>query len=212
MTTGAVTPYRSQVTAGHESFWHLVHAEWTKFRTVRGWVIAMIVAILAITAFVLPRQQRQQLVQRGRRRASACPAPPTGPGGEPVQDAFYFAHQPLTGNGTITVQLTSLTGQVKSAVGPSQMAPGLQPWSKAGIIIKENTSQGSAYAAMMVTGSNGVRMQWDYVNDTPGLRPAACPRPRRAGCGWSATAARSPGTTPPTARTGRWSEPRPSRG
>ena len=22
---------------------------------------------------------------------------------------------------------------------------------------------------MMVTGSNGVRMQWDYVNDTPGL-------------------------------------------
>ena len=49
------------------------------------------------------------------------------------------------------------------------MAPGLEPWSKAGIIIKENTTQGSAYAAMMVTGSNGVRMQWDYVNDTPGL-------------------------------------------
>jgi ABC-type transport system involved in multi-copper enzyme maturation permease subunit len=50
------------------------------------------------------------------------------------------------------------------------MAPGgLQPWSKAGIIIKENTSQGSAYAAMMATGSHGVRMQWDYVNDTPGL-------------------------------------------
>jgi hypothetical protein len=22
---------------------------------------------------------------------------------------------------------------------------------------------------MMVTGSNGVRMQWDYVNDMPGL-------------------------------------------
>ena len=85
---------------------------------------------------------------------------------------FYFAHQPVTGNGTITVQVTSLTGQVPSA-GSSQPAPdgagGLQPWSKAGIIIKENTSQGSAYAAMMVTGSNGVRMQWDYVNDTPGL-------------------------------------------
>ena len=24
---------------------HLVHAEWTKFRTVRGWVIGMLVAI-----------------------------------------------------------------------------------------------------------------------------------------------------------------------
>ena len=74
----------------------------------------------------------------------------------------------MAGNGTITVQVTSLTGQ--TLIGPNQTAPGgLQPWSKAGIIIKENTSQGSAYAAMMVTGSNGVRMQWDYVNDTPGL-------------------------------------------
>ena len=47
MTTGTETPYRSQAAAGRESFWHLVHAEWTKFRTVRGWVIAMVVAILA---------------------------------------------------------------------------------------------------------------------------------------------------------------------
>ena len=26
---------------------------------------------------------------------------------------------------------------------------------------------------MMVTGSNGVRMQWDYINDTPGLSYSA---------------------------------------
>ena len=52
MTTGTVTPHRSTAAAGRESFWHLVHAEWTKFRTVRGWVIAMIVVILVITAFV----------------------------------------------------------------------------------------------------------------------------------------------------------------
>ncbi len=86
---------------------------------------------------------------------------------------FYFAHQPVTGNGTITVQMTSLTGRIPVAPAGEpdggQAGPGLQPWSKAGIILKENTSQGSAYAAMMVTGSNGVRMQWDYVNDTPGL-------------------------------------------
>jgi ABC-type transport system involved in multi-copper enzyme maturation permease subunit len=176
MTTGAVTPQRSPVTAERENFWHLVHAEWTKFRTVRGWVIAMIVVILAITAFVFIATNVSSSCG-GSGGGSACPAPPAGPGGEPVRDAFYFAHQPLTGNGTITVQMTSLTGQV--AVGPSQMAPGLQPWSKAGIILKENTSQGSAYAAMMVTGSNGVRMQWDYVNDTPGLTgsvSAASPR------------------------------------
>jgi hypothetical protein len=97
-------------------------------------------------------------------------------------DAFYFAHQPVTGNGTITVQVTSLTGQVEvrqAGNGAPQMGPGLQPWSKAGVIIKENTSQGSAYAAMMVTGSNGVRMQWDYVNDTPGLAGhVSAPAPR----------------------------------
>jgi ABC-type transport system involved in multi-copper enzyme maturation permease subunit len=172
MTTRVTTPYRSQVTAGRESFWHLVHAEWIKFRSVRGWVITMIVAIAAITAFVFLASNVSSSCS-----GSACPAQPAGPGGEPVTDVFYFAHQPLTGNGAITVQITSLTGQVgvgQGASGQPQMEPGsLQPWSKAGIIIKENTSQGSAYAAMMVTGSNGVRMQWGYVNDLPGLTGSA---------------------------------------
>jgi ABC-2 family transporter protein len=168
MTTGAVTPHHFPLTQDRESFGHLVYAEWTKFRTVRGWVIAMIVAILAIPAFVfIASSGGSSCHASGAAGGSVCPSVPTGPGGEPVNDAFYFVHQPLTGNGTITAAVTSLTGQ--QSVGPNQMAPGLQPWSKAGIIIKENTSQGSAYAAMMVTGSNGVRMQWDYVNDTPGL-------------------------------------------
>ena len=42
------------------------------------------------------------------------------------------------------------------------------PWAKAGIIIKESTQQGSAYAAMMVTGGHGVRMQHDFTGDTAG--------------------------------------------
>ena len=33
-------------------------------------------------------------------------------------------------------------------------------WSKAGLIVKASLTQGSAYAAMMVTGGHGVRMQW----------------------------------------------------
>ena len=171
MTTGTVAPHRSPLTPERESFWHLVHAEWTKFRTVRGWVIAVLVTIAAITAFVFVASDVSSSCG-GPGGPLACPAQPTGPGGVPVVDAFYFAHQPVTGNGTITVQMTSLTGHVEAGQagnGAPQMAPGLEPWSKAGIIIKENTSQGSAYAAMMVTGSQGVRMQWDYVNDTPGL-------------------------------------------
>ncbi|HEY3867506.1 MAG TPA: ABC transporter permease subunit [Actinocrinis sp.] len=172
------TTYRSQVTAQPESFRHLVHAEWTKFRTVRGWVIAMVVAIAAVTAFVfIGTAVGRSCVSSGGGSGSgsgpgggtpsACPAQPTGPGGEPVQDAFYFAHQPVTGNGTISVQMTSLTGMVST--GPIEMTPALQPWFTAGIIVKENTSQGSAYVAMMVTASHGVRMQWDYVGDAPGM-------------------------------------------
>ena len=59
------------------------------------------------------------------------------------------------------------------------MVPGLAPWAKAGIIIKQGTRQGSAYAAMMVTGSHGVRMQYNFTGDTagmPGAVSAAHPR------------------------------------
>ena len=51
MTTQTRTPRRSPVTPQRDSFWYLVHAEWTKFRTVRGWVIAVLVTIPAIIAF-----------------------------------------------------------------------------------------------------------------------------------------------------------------
>ena len=44
MTT--ITPYRSPVQDARDGFGQLLHAEWTKFRTVRGWVIGMIVAVL----------------------------------------------------------------------------------------------------------------------------------------------------------------------
>ena len=105
----------------------------------------------------------------------------------PVDDSFYFVRQPLTGNGSITVQVTSLTGLLPPANpdvqvgpnGPADTRPGLVPWAKAGLIIKNGTGQGSAYAAMMVTADHGVRMQDDYTNDTagqPGAVSTASPR------------------------------------
>ena len=39
-------PYRSTARRGRDGFGQLLHAEWTKFRTVRGWVIGTIVAVL----------------------------------------------------------------------------------------------------------------------------------------------------------------------
>ena len=177
MTT--ITPYRSTARDARDGFGQLLHAEWTKFRTVRGWVIGMIVAVLVTgglgvligkstvpSCSVQTSSGQQGPVQHG----AACGQPvyPLGPGGEPVRDEFYFVRQPLAGNGSITVRVTSLTGLLPGQ-GPGSAPAVVVPWSKAGIIIKDGTRQGSAYAAMMVTGGNGVRMQWNYTGDTPGL-------------------------------------------
>src|SRR5258708_29417998 len=59
------------------------------------------------------------------------------------------------------------------------LVPGLVPWAKAGVLIEPSTRQGTAYAAVMATGSHGVRMQYDYIHDVAGLPgnvSAASPR------------------------------------
>ncbi len=166
------TAYRSRLPERPDRFADLLHAEWTKFRTVRGWVVAVFVAALAMVAFALAPSQR------GSCNVAACTVP-VGPGGEEVSDSFYFVHQPLAGNGSITVRVTSLTGRIPSFTRSGGMRAGLVPWAKAGIIVKAGTSQGSAYAAMLVTGGHGVRMQYDFTHDVPGLPgavSAASPR------------------------------------
>ena len=97
-----------------------------------------------------------------------------------MTDHFYFVHQSLTGNGSITARVTALTGVITyPQSSPNAIVPGVEPWAKAGIIIKQNTNQGSAYAAVMVTGRHGVRMQYNYTHDVagpPGRVSAASPR------------------------------------
>ena len=132
-------------------------AEWAKFRTVRGWVVAVVIAAAAIAGLALIDGMH------GTCTGNSC-ALPTGPGGEAVTDSFYFVHRQLAGDGTITVRVDSLTGQIPAATGTG-MQPGLVPWAKAGIIVKASLAQGSAYAAMMLTGGHGVRMQYDYTGD-----------------------------------------------
>jgi ABC-type transport system involved in multi-copper enzyme maturation permease subunit len=177
--TATITPYRAPQQAGRDGFMQLLRAEWTKFRTVRGWVIAVLIAALLIDVVAL-------LVPRGNDHCgAACQANvPTGPGGEAVNDNYYLVSQPLAAGGSITVRVTSLTGLIGNDggfIGPNTgpSSRGLVPWAKAGIIITASTRPGSAYAAMMVTGSHGVRMQYDYVSDIaglPGSVSAASPR------------------------------------
>jgi ABC-type transport system involved in multi-copper enzyme maturation permease subunit len=192
MTSPTITPQRASGPAGQDGFGHLVRAEWTKFRTVRGWVIGIVVAAALMDLVGLFAAGQANIScgagpGRPTKTGAACiPSVPTGPGGEAVTDSFYFVRQPLTGDGTITVRVTALTGRYGGGAGPASpggplagLHPGVQPWSKAGIIIAESTKQGSAYAAMMVTGRHGVRMQYDYTQDLagrPGAVSAASPR------------------------------------
>jgi len=175
---------------GGTSFGGLLRAEWIKFRSVRGWVIGMILAALLmafIGVFAAANANIGCQINGGPPKSGkAClPYIPHGPGGEVVSDSFYFVHQSLTGNGSITARVTSLTGEHANLtggpvqVGSGSMVPGLASWAKTGIIVKQGTHQGSAYAAMMVTGSNGARMQDNYTGDSagmPGNASAAHPR------------------------------------
>lgn len=164
----------------------VLRAEWTKFRTVRGWLIALALAAAAVIAF-------SYLVANGSQSTfcaagtSSCgvghPFVPTGPGGRAVADTYRYVEHPLTGNGTLTARVTSLDGRVWA--GPSNAAPslrdtrpGLAAWAKAGLLVTASTRQGSPYAAVMATGGHGVRFQYDYTHDRPGAAgPVTAGRP-----------------------------------
>jgi ABC-type transport system involved in multi-copper enzyme maturation permease subunit len=136
-----------------------LRAEWIKFRSVRGWLIGLLlVPLLTVGLGYLTASGNScsNGPYPGQPVALAC-TEPIGPGGEAVQDQFYFVHQELTGNGTITARLTGLS------------STNLQPWAKTGIIIKASMTPGSAYAAMLGTGGNGVRFQYNYTGDSGGL-------------------------------------------
>ncbi|MFI5953985.1 hypothetical protein [Cryptosporangium sp. NPDC051539] len=125
----------------------ILRSEWTKFRSVRGWVIGTAVAALLILVFPVTG-----LGGAG----SEKPRPiPLGPGGEPVVDAYYFVPRPLAGDGRITVEVTALESRA--------------PWAKAGLLVRA----GTRYAAILRTAGHGVRMQYDYTGDVAGPDPAA---------------------------------------
>jgi ABC-type transport system involved in multi-copper enzyme maturation permease subunit len=190
MTT-IVRPERVAPPNQTAGFRRALRAEWTKFRSVRGWSIGLIIGAL-LTIFLGVFVSGNASIGCGtvingvphQLAGKAClPAVPIGPGGEAVSDAFYFVRQPLAGNGSITARLTSFSGKFSNGNGPAGqgpgpggrpalgagMTPGLVNWAKTGIIIKASTKQGSAYAAMMAAGGHGVRMQYDYTGDIAGL-------------------------------------------
>jgi hypothetical protein len=161
-------------------FGRLVRAEWTKFRTVRGWVLGTVAAsVVTVLLGLFVASNSHSACSRGAVDVE-CPTPPVGPGGEAVRDKFYFVHQPLAGDGAITVRVTSMTGLITyPPPDHDEIVPGLVEWAKAGVIAKAGTAQGSRYVALMVTAGHGVRMQHDFVHDAagkPGAVSADAPR------------------------------------
>lgn len=152
-----------------ESFPGLLLAEWTKLRSVSRWATTLLgaVALTIGLGYLTASSNRTDVNEYGDFVA--------GPLGEPVSDVFYFVHQPITGDTTITVRVASLTAAQPEAirrVGGEQMTlhkPD-SPFAgaTAGVMIKDGTEPGSSYTAVVLTAAHGVRMQWDFDTDRKG--------------------------------------------
>ncbi|MDG4860285.1 ABC transporter permease subunit [Streptomyces sp. T-3] len=162
-----VTPYRSSVApAARDGFAQLLRAEWTKFRTVRRWGLTLLAAVL-VTVFISYFTASSSSFQRDPAGRDDGP-PATDAQGLQVRDGFYFVHQGLAGDGTLTTRVSGLTGE-----NPKQ-AP---EWAKAGIILKESAEPGAPYVALMVTEKHGVRLQTGFTGDEAGsATPPSEPR------------------------------------
>jgi hypothetical protein len=164
---------------GGDGFAHVLRVQWTIFRQGRILVIGMVVAVLLTVLLGLRAVSNSYGgIDLGSCNGDpVCLASPTpvelvGPDGEAVDDKFYFVYQKLPGNGSITARLTSMTGEFAYLPPNAKhvvMVKSVEPWAKAGVIIKESLKQGSPYAAMMITGSHGVRMQDNFTQDIAGL-------------------------------------------
>jgi hypothetical protein len=151
----------------------VVRAEWTKLRSVRRWVITLaFVAALIIGLGVLASNG-------GKTNVNEAGSLVVGPGGTPVADGMQLVHQTITGDGSITVRVGSLgkpPAQREESGGLQGAMPlPVGPWGGAGVIIKNGTTPGSAYAAVLLTPTHGVRMQANFSTDIAGS-PGAAPR------------------------------------
>lgn len=165
------------------TFARLVWSEWTKLRSVRARLAALVGAAIVMTLF--------SIMSAAGERRTCCATTVIGPGGQAVVDRYELLHRPLDGDGTLTVRVAAFTGLLpppgRSFGRPSPPGaplseghPGLEPWAKAGLIITADTRPGASYAAVMIAADHGVRFQYDYTHDVAG--PAG-PNPPTATAG-----------------------------
>jgi ABC-type transport system involved in multi-copper enzyme maturation permease subunit len=180
MTT--IAPSRRRVRAIGDGFTRVLHAEWTKLRSVRSWIVsaAVVAVVMVLFSWLIASGNHASICQSGPSGHVSCggePPVPVGPDGEAVIDTYSYLHEPIVGNGSVTVRVSSLAGVISTAgnrvrAGTDVLAqgkPGLAPWAKAGILITPSLTSRSPYTAVMATGDHGVRMQDNYLHDAAGL-------------------------------------------
>jgi hypothetical protein len=133
-------------------FGRLLAAEWTKLRSVPRWAAALLAAVV-LTVLVSLLGSAGSGSDANRHWDF-----PTGPDGQSVTDAFHFVHRPLAGDGRLTARVRAHTGT----------GGRLQEWARAGLLVKDGLEPGSRYAAVMVTGGHGVRLQANFADDLAG--------------------------------------------
>lgn len=166
-----MSSFTSSPTGSRDGFRRLLRARWAGFRSARGRTLAMAASVLVTVSLGL-------LIAGGVRSTCVtsagegpCPAPLVGPDGTAVSDKYYFVHQPLKGDGSITARVSDLTGQMRQpdlVPGVRNVKHGAVPWAKAGLLVRRSLQQGTSYAAVMITRGHGVRMQHDFIHDVAG--------------------------------------------
>ncbi|WP_238014189.1 ABC transporter permease subunit [Dactylosporangium sp. AC04546] len=131
-----------------DGFGATLRAEWTKLRTVRRWVLTLLCSGILIVMIGL------LVSSSSGSDANQYPNFVVGPDGQPVVDEFEFAHQTMSGDGTITARVDKLEDSGTDA--------------SAGLIVKDGLTSGSRYVALRVTPKDGVHLESDYMTDVRG--------------------------------------------
>ena len=121
------------------AFTRLLRAEWTKFRSVRRWVVT------AVAAGLLPVVLSAVFATMSSTNANEYPF---------VYDQFRFVHQSLTGDGTLVARVASQAGS--------------HEWARAGLMLKQALESESPYAAVYVTPAHGVRLESNFQPSVAG--------------------------------------------
>ena len=135
----APTTYRPAVAGARDGFGQALRAEWTKLRSVRS-TVAAVIATVAVTVLIS--------------LLGAAGSTTFQNDGPHSIDQIHFMHQPFAGDGTVIARVLAQQDS--------------HEWAKAGIMIKQSTASGTPYAALMVTPHHGVRLQGNFDTELTG--------------------------------------------